>query len=114
MRAYHRQGVFQNPTVEDVTAGIARWEKSNQAQLRKLASLIGKILAVVKERCKGGNDVLKYDALRDSLVVSEVEDKKMLPKDLYCKWNCTDNSRVGTSKSSVKGGPPDTQAPAQV
>lgn len=89
VRAYHRQGIFQNPRVEDVMAEITKWEKTNQAHLRRLAGLITEILAVVKERCKGGSAVLKYDALRDALVISAAGDKKMLPGDLYRKWDCT-------------------------
>lgn len=89
VRAYYQgQGEFQTPSVEDVTAEIARWERRNQAHLTKLAGLISKILSGVKERCRDGNAVLKYDAVRDTLVVSPAQKKRMLPEDLYRKWNC--------------------------
>ncbi|CAK7216197.1 hypothetical protein SBRCBS47491_002740 [Sporothrix bragantina] len=44
VRAYHDQGVFQDPIVEDVTDDIEKLEDTHQEQLRKLAALIGRIL----------------------------------------------------------------------
>ena len=89
VRAYHNKGAFQGPKVEDVAAEIRRWEKRNQRDLRKLAALINKILNVVNV-C-GGNAIVKYDDKGDKLVVRKVEGKKMLPKDLYSKWDDRDN-----------------------
>lgn len=106
VRAYHRQGLFQSPRVEDVTAEIARWETENQAHLTKLAGLIGKILSLVKERCSDGNALLKYDAVRDSLVVSPAEKKEMLPRDLYRKWSSTGGSGDDATQSPDGGGRP--------
>ena len=89
VRAYHNKGAFQGPKVEDVAAEIRRWEKRNQRDLRKLAALINKILNVVNV-C-GGNAIVKYDDKGDKLVVRKVGGKKMLPKDLYSKWDDRDN-----------------------
>ena len=90
VRAYHRYGVFQEPEVEDVAALIKRWEERNQTDLKKLAALIKKIVNVVKER--GGNAIIKYDVGGDKLLVRKVDGKKMLPKDLYSKWDDRDDS----------------------
>lgn len=76
--------MFQKPKVEDVVAQIKGWEDENQKDLRKLAGLIEKIVGVVRDG--GRNAVLRYDGIRDSLVVSRVDGEKiMLPKDLYFK-----------------------------
>ena len=92
MRAYHRKGTFQGPEVENVAAEIKRWEERNQRDLRKLAVLITKILNVVKG-C-GGSAIVKYDDKRDKLVVQKADGKRMLPKDLYSKWDDRDNSEA--------------------
>jgi hypothetical protein len=82
VRAYHRQGLFEIPQVEDVTLEIKRWEKNYQADLRKLATLIKKVINVVKEN--GGSGVVKYDVEQgDKLVVWQSNGKKLLPDDIY-------------------------------
>jgi hypothetical protein len=85
VRAYHQKGIFQRPVVEDVATIIKIWEERKQKDLRKLAALIRKIISLVKE-C-GGSAILKYNVEGDKLVICKVESKKMLPKDLYCKWD---------------------------
>lgn len=85
VRAYHQKGVFQPPVVEDVAALIKEWEERNQTNLRKLAVLIRKIVMAVK--AVGGNAMVKYDVTKDKLIVSKVDKKSMLPKDLYSKWD---------------------------
>jgi len=92
VRAYHRKGTFQGPEVENVAAEIKRWEEGNQRDLRKLAALINKVLNVVKG-C-GGSAIVKYDDKGDKLVVWKVYGKRMLPKDLYSKWDDRDNSEA--------------------
>ena len=85
VRAYHQNGTFQRPVVEDVAAVIKSWEGRKQNDLRKLAGLVRKIINLVK-KC-GGSAVLKYNVEGDKLVVCKVEKKEMLPKDLYSKWD---------------------------
>jgi len=85
VRAYHRKGFFQEPEVEDVTAAVKRWEEDSQEDLRKLASLVNRILTMAKEL--GESTVMKYDAMADRLVIAKVAGKKMLPTDLYSKWD---------------------------
>ncbi|KAL8751377.1 MAG: hypothetical protein Q9199_006460 [Rusavskia elegans] len=94
VRAYHRKGTFQQPKVEDVAAQVKRWEESNQTDLRKLAALINKILVVVKGCDKMA--MVKYDVKKDKLVIWKIEGKKMLPKDLYSKWDKRDDSEAET------------------
>ncbi|TEY42315.1 hypothetical protein BOTCAL_0395g00090 [Botryotinia calthae] len=85
VRAYHQKGIFQNPVVEDVAATIKSWEVRKQDDLRKLAALIKMIIDIVKNG--GSNAVVKYNAVKDKLVLFKVERKEMLPKDLYSKWD---------------------------
>lgn len=85
VRAYHQNGIFQNPVVEDIAATIKSWEARKQDDLRKLAGLIKMIIDLVKYG--GGSAVVKYNAVKDKLVLFKVERKEMLPKDLYSKWD---------------------------
>ena len=93
--AYHQNGFFPTPNVQDVKTQIKRWEERNEADLRKLAALINKIRDVVKEG--GGKAVLRYVVEGDKLVIEKDDGKKMLPKDLYSKWNDSDDSEEGTN-----------------
>ena len=88
----HGKGTFQGPEVENVAAEIKRWEEGNQKNLRKLAALINKILNVVKGY--GRSAIVKYDDKGDKLVIWKVDGKRMLPKDLYSKWDDRDNSEA--------------------
>ena len=88
VRAYHNNGTFNKPVVEDMTTLIKRWEERNQKHLRKLAALINRIIGVVKG-C-GGSAAIKYDVEGDKLVICKVDGGKMLPKDLYSKWDDED------------------------
>ena len=103
VRAYHQNGTFQRPVVEDVAAIIKSWEERKQDDLRKLAALIRKIITLVHE-C-GGNAVLKYNVGGDKLVVCRVERKEMLPKDLYLKWDDVHNleRKTDTQDNGVQG-----------
>lgn len=85
LRAYHNNGKFQTPDVETVTALIKRWEDDNQKYLRKLAALVKQIFNIAKET--GGNIMVKYDFMKDKLLVSKADGSKLLPDDLYFKWN---------------------------
>ena len=66
-----------------------------------MAALINKILNVVKG-C-GGNAIVKYDDKGDKLVVWKANGKKMLPKDLYSKWDDRDNSEGETNTDHDAG-----------
>ncbi|OTA62221.1 hypothetical protein K449DRAFT_405605 [Hypoxylon sp. EC38] len=85
IRAYHEEGVFQVPDVEDVTGEIREWEKNNQDKLRQLTAVIRRIVEVAKS-CDGNVEV-KYHKSQDKLVISKVSKKMFLPQDLYSKWD---------------------------
>ncbi|KAF2648211.1 hypothetical protein K491DRAFT_722772 [Lophiostoma macrostomum CBS 122681] len=87
VRAYHTNGLFDVPEVEDVTAQVKTWEDQNQKDLKTLIGLIRKIRDVVKE-C-GGRAILKYDAKGDKVVFHKLGGLKMLPNDLYAKWEAS-------------------------
>lgn len=93
VRAYHMGGLFETPTVEDMTVEIKKWEEAQQDDLKKLVSLFAKIIGVVKE-C-GGQAVLKYDTDSEKLEIWERGADNMLPADLYARF---DQDRI-SSKS---------------
>ena len=92
--AHHNNGFFPVPNVQDVKSQIKKWEERNEKDLRKLAALINKIRDVVKEG--GGKAVLRYVVEGDKLVIEKDEGKKMLPKDLYSKWDEGDDAEAET------------------
>lgn len=85
VRAYHQNGTFQKPVIEDVSAAIKSWEEREQNHLTKLAGLIRKVIDLAKE-C-GGSAAVRYNLDGDKLVISKVARKDMLPKELYLKWD---------------------------
>lgn len=85
VRAYHERGSFQKPQVENVAAQIQQWETSQQSSLGKLGWLMKRITALAKE-C-GGRATVKYDVRGKKLVILRDEGRKMLPEDLYAKWD---------------------------
>ncbi|KAI0851148.1 hypothetical protein F5Y00DRAFT_251801 [Daldinia vernicosa] len=102
VRAYHQRGVFQVPKVEDVTAQIKRWEQDNQRHLTKLAALIRKIVKIVKD-CNE-SVTLRYDAGERKLILSKLSTpKKMLPQDLYSKWDVSSDTKIGADTDATKG-----------
>lgn len=103
VRAYHDKGKFDRPQVENVAAQIQEWEAANQLGLRKLAWLIKRITTIAKE-C-GGKAKVKYDVQANKLVISQDYGRKMLPADLYCKWNtrapCTESNLPVTAQGAA-------------
>ncbi|KAK7749132.1 hypothetical protein SLS62_008419 [Diatrype stigma] len=112
VRAYHRGGRFEQPQVLDVTADIRRWEQDNQTHLQQLAALVKKILDGAKE-C-GGNSTIKYDGATDRLVITKVggKAKRLLPEDLYAKWDGGDSSEATPEKASPTYKPQDSDPKA--
>jgi hypothetical protein len=100
VRAYHRRGIFSTPKVEDVTAKMRDWEQTHQDAITKLVALIKCILRVTRNW--GGSSTIRYDPLKDKLVIKEIERKKMLPEDLYSRWEKTIPANV-RQKTSVHG-----------
>ncbi|MBE3048374.1 hypothetical protein IMZ48_38900 [Candidatus Bathyarchaeota archaeon] len=110
VRAYHKGGIFLNPQVEDVTTDVGKWERDNQVHLRKLAALLRRILGVVKGSGEGGSFVLEYEKSEDKLVISKVEGEKMLPEDLYAKWEGGDeDADAGATSDTGKASGDDGQ-----
>lgn len=85
VRAYHRNGMFECPEVENVMLEIKRWEENHREDLRRLAALIRRIINVVRESGENAA-VVKYDGQGDRLVIWKADGRKMmLPDDLYSK-----------------------------
>ncbi|KAI8964530.1 hypothetical protein F5Y11DRAFT_88020 [Daldinia sp. FL1419] len=100
VRAYHQRGIFQIPKVEDVTAQIKKWEQDNQRHLRLLAALIRKIVNVVKDSKESVS--LRYDRRERKLILTKLPRKKMLPEDLYSKWDADDDTKAETDSGVPK------------
>ncbi|BCS00013.1 uncharacterized protein AKAW2_50354S [Aspergillus luchuensis] len=110
VRAYHRNGLFELPKVEDVTLEIKNWENEHQEDLMKLAIIIKRIIDVVKKN--GGKAVVKYDGQHDELVVWKAEERQLLPHDIYSKLNNqNDKSAVSemNTNSAIRSEKPETQ-----
>ncbi|KGO65936.1 hypothetical protein PITC_021370 [Penicillium italicum] len=85
VRAYHTEGNFQPPKVEEVAAAVKSWEDLHQVDLRKLAALIHKIIEVTKG-C-GGTATIERQGRSKKLTIDKANRDKMLPVDLYSKWD---------------------------
>jgi len=81
---YHRNGVFDNVQLRDMTKEIRQWEMTNQKELCKLACLMAKIIGTVKQN-GGRNAIVTYDG-GTKLRIVEAGEKRALPDDLYAKW----------------------------
>ena len=64
---------------------IQKWEEDDQADLKKLAALINRIVDVVREG--GGSAVVEYEKGGNGLVVERAGEGKILPEDLYVRWD---------------------------
>ncbi|GFF37760.1 hypothetical protein IFM58399_05003 [Aspergillus lentulus] len=86
VRAYHRNGLFERPEVEDVSGELKKWEEDHHADLGKLVVLIKNLISVVKE--SGVKAVIRYDDRCDKLVVWKKREggRKLLPDDLYSRF----------------------------
>jgi hypothetical protein len=89
VRAYHTNGVFAFPHVEDVVANVKAWQYENQEDLKLFAGLITRIRDVVKGA--GGQIILKYNSKEDCLSFSRSRGAQMLPEDVYARWDKKSN-----------------------
>jgi hypothetical protein len=89
VRAYHLNGTFQDPDVEDVANDVNQWALKHEEDLKRLILLIKKIVERVKEL--GGRAILRYDPTREALDITgaekKVDLKQLLPDDVYEMWN---------------------------
>jgi hypothetical protein len=92
VRAYHKNGLFQPPRVENLTPEIRKWEEGHQPDLSTLAMVMKKIIKVVRE--SGGSATIKYDDQTDKLVIWKAEGKTILPDDLYSRIDHTNSAKV--------------------
>lgn len=84
VRAYHTDGLFPKPHVEDMVSAIKNWETTQQKDLKKLGAVLKWSITAAKQ-C-GGKAWIKYDDESDTLAVSRSSAPNMFPSDLYAKW----------------------------
>ncbi|CAG8057865.1 unnamed protein product [Penicillium nalgiovense] len=100
VRAHHQRGIFSAPKVEDVTAAIKDWENTHQDAITKLVALINCIIRVTRNW--GGSSTIRYDPLLDKLLIKKIERRKVLPEDLYSRWENRIPTTI-TQKTTVHG-----------
>lgn len=96
VRAYHTSRVFEPPTVEDATTLVNSWEKRHRESLSALGSLMKKIVNAA--RCNG-QITIRYQPTTDTLIITRGNDAKMLPDDLYHRWEMAPSTKGGSSVS---------------
>ncbi|KAK3341939.1 hypothetical protein B0T25DRAFT_626400 [Lasiosphaeria hispida] len=81
---YHRNGVFDNFQLREMTDAINRWEELHQSDIGNLACLLTEIIAAVK---RGGNRraVVSYTGGPNLIIVPD-NGFPALPKDLHARW----------------------------
>lgn len=99
---YHRNGLFDNIQLQDMTEPLNQWETTNQKDLYKLASLLVKIIEVVK-RSGDRSSVVKYDGGTNLSIVAD-GGGRALPNDLYAKWESKGKRDTEHSTQYGKGG----------
>ncbi|KAF1983981.1 hypothetical protein K402DRAFT_337335 [Aulographum hederae CBS 113979] len=82
---YHYDGVFGKVEPRDVTPEVRQWEHDNLDLLTRLASVIKRIVAVVKG-CPGGKGVVIFEGGDKLVIVAGDQRQQALPDDLYEKW----------------------------
>ncbi|KAL4732038.1 hypothetical protein ACLX1H_001043 [Fusarium chlamydosporum] len=97
VRAYHEKGYFQVPKVENVASELHEWEKINQDDLKRLASLFRMISNLTMR--SGGKSIVKYEPGK-KLALYKTDRKDMLPHSWYAKWREGDDTQV-TAKSDT-------------
>lgn len=109
VRAYHKGGLFGIPHVEHVGVEIKKWEKDNETDLRKLATLIHQIIKDVQS-C-GGYAVARYDDRADTLKIWKEKGAKMLADDLYAKWHDEASLKAPSERPDRTDGAPEKNNP---
>lgn len=96
VRAYHTSGVFEPPTVEDATNLVSSWEKRHQETMSALGVLMKKIVNAARSN---GQVTIRYQPAEDTLIATRGNDLKMLPDDLYHRWEIVPSTRGSHSVS---------------
>jgi hypothetical protein len=99
VRAYHKDGNFSKPEVEDVTSQLKVWEQAHRKDIIQVVALINRIISITKS-C-GGTTAIRFNHLTDKLVIEKTEKKKMLPDDLYARWTEYQGIAPGTSQNDL-------------
>jgi hypothetical protein len=100
---YHKNGLFDNVQLKDMTEHLHKWEAENQKDLVMLAMLLGRIILEVSsigDRCA----VVKFDGgTKLSILGWDKGSERSLPRDLYAKWESRGNGDIEDSAQSGPG-----------
>lgn len=94
---YHRNGLFDNIQLRDMTDRIRQWEMANKKDLGKLACLLAKIIGVVKRSGDRGTLVDYSGGERLSIIAGD--GKRALPDDLYQKWEAKEQRDIDNAQA---------------
>lgn len=88
--AYHDHGRFKEVVKQDIVNGVRDWEDRNADGLRRLAALLEKIFAIVKDGNTKRLEIIRRDA--DALEIRAccakgTESSQTLPQSLTDQWS---------------------------
>ncbi|KAK4033373.1 hypothetical protein C8A01DRAFT_19667, partial [Parachaetomium inaequale] len=98
---YHQESLFDNVQLRDTAEDLRRWETAKQETLRRLAGLLAKIIAVVKQS-SDRTALVEYNG-SSSLRILGGKGKRALPDDLYARWEGKGEVDVEQSASADEG-----------
>jgi hypothetical protein len=101
---YHRNGLFGDVQLKDMTEHLREWETAHQKDLCMLASLLTKIIGVVS-RIGDRSAVVDFDGgTKLSIALGWARGSgRSLPDDLYAKWESGETGDTGDSAQSREG-----------
>jgi hypothetical protein len=100
---YHRNGLFGNVQLKDMTEHLREWETANQKSLCTLASLLAKIIRAVSSIGDRSAIILFAGGTKLSILGWATGSERSLPGDLYAKWESGGDGDIGDSAQSGEG-----------
>ncbi|QIX01541.1 hypothetical protein AMS68_007058 [Peltaster fructicola] len=87
--SFHDKGLFEPPTVQDITSAILEWEEDNETAICRLVNLIGQIKEAaiaarggkIEVRCEDAHSLQFHE-----LSAPQADKWNALPDDLYERW----------------------------
>lgn len=99
--AFHKNGMFNDIQVQDMTENILNWERSNQKILSSLGCLLNQIIEAAK--CSASQvAVVRYDGGM-KLEVIACEQKKAPSEGVDAKWQSGEQSTENSGLTATKG-----------
>lgn len=91
--AYHTCGVFDDIEIIDVRKDIESWERTHSAELAKLAALLHKIIAEVRQRADGKTELQRHESGRLEFREQLPDVSDALSKGTEAQWVSSPTAR---------------------